>query len=114
MNRLEATVADPQAGEVDYGGVRLAVDAVRGRSAGERVLVLVRPETVELGAESNGSPLVGEVISHTFLGPVTRLKVSFGEGEMTADVSASRADAYPVGMRVGIGFPSGSARLLSL
>ena len=49
MNRLEATVADSQAGEVDYGGVRLAVDAVRGRSAGERVLVLVRPETVELG-----------------------------------------------------------------
>jgi putative spermidine/putrescine transport system ATP-binding protein len=114
MNRLEATVADPQSGEVDYGGVRLAVDAVRGRSSGERVLVLVRPETVELGSASNGSPLVGEVISHTFLGPVTRLKVSFGEGEMTADVSASHADAYPVGMRVGVGFPSGSARLLSL
>jgi putative spermidine/putrescine transport system ATP-binding protein len=114
MNRLEATVADPQAGEVDYGGVRLAVDAVRGRSAGERVLVLVRPETVELGSASNGSALVGEVISHTFLGPVTRLKVSFGEGEMTADVSAARADSYPVGMRVGVGFPSESARLLSL
>jgi putative spermidine/putrescine transport system ATP-binding protein len=114
MNRLEATVADPQSGEVDYGGVRLAVDAVRGRNSGERVLVLVRPETVELGSASNGSPLVGEVISHTFLGPVTRLKVSFGEGEMTADVSASHADAYPVGMRVGVGFPSGSARLLTL
>ncbi len=114
MNRLEATVADSQAGEVDYGGVRLAVDAVRGHSAGERVLVLVRPETVELGPASNGSPLTGEVISHTFLGPVTRLKVSFGEGEMTADVSATRADSYPVGMRVGVGFPSESARLLSL
>ena len=114
MNRLEATVADSQSGEVDYGGVRLAVDAVRGHSAGERVLVLVRPETVELGPASNGSPLTGEVISHTFLGPVTRLKVSFDEGEMTADVSATRADSYPVGMRVGVGFPSESARLLSL
>jgi len=114
MNRLEATVADPQSGEVDYGGVRLAVDAVRGHSAGERVLVLVRPETVELGPASNGAPLTGEVISHTFLGPVTRLKVTFGEGEMTADVSATRADSYPVGMRVGVGFPSASARLLSL
>jgi putative spermidine/putrescine transport system ATP-binding protein len=114
MNRLEATVADPQSGEVDYGGVRLAVDAVRGHSAGERVLVLVRPETVELGPASNGAPLTGEVISHTFLGPVTRLKVTFGEGEMTADVSAARADSYPVGMRVGVGFPSASARLLSL
>jgi putative spermidine/putrescine transport system ATP-binding protein len=114
MNRLEARVTDPQSGEVDYGGVRLAVDAVRGHSAGEHVLVLVRPETVELGPASNGSPLTGEVISHTFLGPVTRLKVTFGEGEMTADVSASRADSFPVGTRVGVGFPSGSARLLSL
>jgi putative spermidine/putrescine transport system ATP-binding protein len=114
MNRLEATVADPQSGEVDYGGVRLAVDAVRGHSTGERVLVLVRPETVELGPASNGAPLTGEVLSHTFLGPVTRLKVTFGEGEMTADVSASRADSFPVGTRVGVGFPSGSARLLSL
>jgi putative spermidine/putrescine transport system ATP-binding protein len=114
MNRLEATVADPQSGEVDYGGVRLAVDAVRGHSAGERVLVLVRPETVELGPAANGASLIGEVISHTFLGPVTRLKVTLDQGEMTADVSASRADSYPVGTRVAVGFPSGSARLLRL
>jgi putative spermidine/putrescine transport system ATP-binding protein len=113
MNRLEATVADPQAGEVDYGGVRVAVDAVRGRSAGERVLVLVRPETVELGSP-NGAGLTGEVISQTFLGPVTRLKVTLDQGEMTADVSASRAESYPVGTRVAVGFPSEGARLLSL
>ena len=114
MNRLEATVADPQSGAVDYGGIRLAVDAVRGHSAGERVLVLVRPETVELGPAANGASLIGEVISHTFLGPVTRLKVTLDQDEMTADVSASRADAYPVGMRVAVGFPSASARLLRL
>jgi putative spermidine/putrescine transport system ATP-binding protein len=114
MNRLEATVADPQSGEVDYGGVRVAVDAVRGRSAGERVLVLVRPETVELGPSNGGAALSGEVISQTFLGPVTRLKVTLDQGEMTADVSASRAESFPVGTRVAVGFPSESARLLSL
>jgi putative spermidine/putrescine transport system ATP-binding protein len=113
MNRLEATVADSQSGEVDYGGVRVAVDAVRGRRTGERVLVLVRPETVELGP-SNGAALTGEVISQTFLGPVTRLKLTLDQGEMTADVSASRAESFPVGTRVAVGFPSGSARLLSL
>jgi putative spermidine/putrescine transport system ATP-binding protein len=113
MNRLEATVADSQSGEVDYGGIRVAVDAVRGRTAGERVLVLVRPETVELGSP-NGAGLIGEVISQTFLGPVTRLKVTLDQGEMTADVSASRAESYPVGTRVAVGFPSESARLLSL
>jgi putative spermidine/putrescine transport system ATP-binding protein len=90
------------------------VDAVRGRTAGERVLVLVRPETVELGPVENGAALSGEVISQTFLGPVTRLKLAVGEGEMTADVSASRAESFPVGTRVAVGFPSGGARLLSL
>ena len=54
------------------------------------------------------------MISHTFLGPVTRLKVALDQGEMTADVSASRAESFPVGTRVAVGFPSGSARLLSL
>src|SRR5215216_3222859 len=48
MNRLEATVSAAAEGEVEYGGSRLAVDAVRGRRIGERVLVLVRPELLEL------------------------------------------------------------------
>ena len=40
------------------------------------MLVLIRPETVELARTANGAALTGEVISHTFLGPVTRLKVT--------------------------------------
>jgi putative spermidine/putrescine transport system ATP-binding protein len=117
MNRLEATVADPKRGEVDYGGTRLAVDAVRGRQGGERVLVLVRPETVELQPSSDGATngaLAGEVLTHTFLGSVTRLKLLAPEGELTADVSASRAEAFPIGTRVTATFPAGSARILSL
>src|SRR5919112_735798 len=54
MNRLEATVLDGQRGEVDHGGVRLTVDAARGRRQGERVLVLVRPELFELSANGAG------------------------------------------------------------
>ena len=46
MNRLEGTVEDD--GVVAYGGGRLAIAAARGRAKGDRVLVLVRPETVEL------------------------------------------------------------------
>ena len=77
MNRLEATVVDPAPGTVEHGGVTLTVDAARGRARGERVLVLIRPETVELGAPRT-APAVrtrsrGEVLTHTFLGPVTRV-----------------------------------------
>jgi putative spermidine/putrescine transport system ATP-binding protein len=117
MNRLEATVADSERGEVDYDGTRLAVDAVRGRARGERVLVLVRPELLELEPSGNGGAsgaLAGEIISQTFLGPVTRLKVAAGAGELTADVSAARASSLPIGTQVSARFPSGGARLLSL
>jgi putative spermidine/putrescine transport system ATP-binding protein len=116
MNRLEASVA--ASGEVDYGGRRLRVDAAHGRAAGERVLVLVRPEVVEVEPAANGDApegaLPGEVISHTFLGSVTRIKVSAGPGELTADVSTTRAETLPVGHRVTASFPAASARLLSL
>jgi putative spermidine/putrescine transport system ATP-binding protein len=115
MNRFESTVTDPDRGEVDYGGIRLAVAAVRGRARGERLLVLVRPETVELTlTEGDGAGLAGEVLSHTFLGPVTRLKVDAPGGQLTADMPVSRAAALPIGMRVRATFPAETARVLSL
>ena len=59
--------------------MRLQVDAARGRPNGERVLVLIRPESLELEAPTNGvgaEPFAGEVLTQTFLGPVTRVKVT--------------------------------------
>src|SRR5207248_1462688 len=79
MNRLEATVVDGSSGAVEHGGIRLTLESARGCRNGERVLVLVRPEALEVeaanGAVADGNVLAGEVITHTFLGPVTRLKV---------------------------------------
>jgi putative spermidine/putrescine transport system ATP-binding protein len=115
MNRIESTVSRDTPGMVDSSGVRLPVAAAQGRRPGERVLLLVRPETVQLeaaGAENGG--LTGEVVSHTFLGSVTRVRVQAGASEWTADVSGERAAAMPVGSRVAIRFPPESAKLLTL
>ncbi len=114
MNRLEGTVEED--GIVAYGGRRLSIAAARGRANGDRVLVLVRPETVDLQpANGDGTDaLTGEIISHTFLGASMRLKIHAGGGELTADVPASRANAYPVGMTVEAHFPGETARVLSL
>jgi putative spermidine/putrescine transport system ATP-binding protein len=115
MNRIESTVADPGTGHVDYDGSAIAVDAARGRPRGERVLVLVRPETVEVEASTSlGNGITVEVVSHTFLGAVTRLRVLAGPTEWTADLSAERAAALPIGSRVSLRFPSASAKLLTL
>jgi putative spermidine/putrescine transport system ATP-binding protein len=115
MNRIESTISRDTPGMVDTNGVRLAVTAAQGRRPGERVLLLVRPETVELeaaGAQNGG--LAGDVLSHTFLGSVTRVHVQAGKSEWTADLSGERAAALPVGSRVAIRFPAESAKLLTL
>jgi putative spermidine/putrescine transport system ATP-binding protein len=114
MNRVEATVADAERGEVELAGARVAVEAARGRRRGEPVLLLVRPETVEVEAAVDGAGLAGEVVSHTFLGAVTRVRVAVGEVEWSADLSSERAGALPVGARVQLRFPATSAQLLSL
>ena len=114
MNRLEGTVVD---GGVQHGATMLQVDAARGRTKGERVLVLVRPETVEV-VHANGSggvnTLVGDVVTQTFLGPVTRLKI-IGDGvDVIADVPTQTALGLPVGTRVAATLPAEGARLLEL
>src|SRR5207248_8884118 len=46
MNRLEATVVDPDRGVVETGRVPLMAAAARGKERVARVLVIIRPETV--------------------------------------------------------------------
>jgi putative spermidine/putrescine transport system ATP-binding protein len=114
MNRFEGTVAD---GGVEHGGTLLQIEAARGRQRGERVLVLVRPETVEV-ERANGSAaantLVGDVVTQTFLGPVTRLKILGAGVDVIADVPTQKALALPVGTRVAATLPAEGVRLLEL
>ena len=117
MNRLVATVGDD--GSIDYGGLKLRVEAARGLPRGERVLCLVRPETVEVvranGTSSDGA-LTGEVVSNTFLGSTSRLRVADDSGErtLTADISTAQGVDLVVGTKVVARFPPDSPRLLSL
>jgi putative spermidine/putrescine transport system ATP-binding protein len=115
MNRLEARVVDGGAGEVEHAGKRLRVDAARGRHEGERVLILIRPEELELHAAGAGNggdnTLAAEVLTQTFLGPVTRLKMT---GGLIADMSTTRASALPVGASVVAHVPADGVQLLTL
>src|SRR4029077_15387159 len=119
MTRRAATVVDPASGDVDHVGIRLQIDAARGRPQGERVLLLIRPEASggeapTNGAVANGNAIHGEVITQTFLGPVTRLKVSGPNTSLIADMSTARAAALPVGATVVAHIPAEGAKLLSL
>jgi putative spermidine/putrescine transport system ATP-binding protein len=114
MNRFEGTVVD---GGVEHAGTTLQIEAARGRPHGERVLVLVRPETVEVDTANGGSrenTLVGDVVTQTFLGPVTRLKILGTGVDVIADVPTQKALALPVGTRVSAALPAEGVRLLEL
>jgi len=114
MNRFEGTVVD---GGVEHGGTTLQIEAARGRPRGERVLVLVRPETVEVGPANGGggsNTLVGDVVTQTFLGPVTRLKILGAGVDVIADVPTQKALSLPVGTRVAAALPVDGVRLLEL
>jgi ABC-type Fe3+/spermidine/putrescine transport system ATPase subunit len=95
MNRLEATVTEE--GDVDFQGTRLRVNDARGHKSGERVLVLVRPETLAVEQSGNGAGLGGEVVAHIFLGATTRVKVDAAGQELSADIPSIRAATLRVG-----------------
>jgi putative spermidine/putrescine transport system ATP-binding protein len=114
MNRLESTVAGP--GALEIGGVRLPVDAAGDRPAGRPVLLLVRPESLDLAPMNGHVPegsLAGSVTAHTFLGPVTRVRVVADAGpELVASVSSAHAHDFAVGQRVTASFAAEAARVL--
>lgn len=118
MNRLESRVAEGD-GAVDINGAIVPVDAVRGRPAGQSVLLLLRPEAITLEA-LNGRPpapggLPGEVTAQSFLGPVTRLRIAAENGsELIANVPSTGAQAFSVRQRVVVRFPPESARVLDV
>ena len=89
------------------------VDAARGLPNGERVLVLVRPETVE--HRSGGrraepgrrrSPARSSRRSSSARSRALRMAGSSGEGELTADLPTTQAQAHAIGDRVSGTFPS--------
>jgi putative spermidine/putrescine transport system ATP-binding protein len=129
MNRIEGTVSaeppDESGGYVESGGFRLPVAAARDCRGGERVLVLIRPEVIELdsldgkahdesGPESSDHRLEGSVVSHTFLGSVTRLNVSSSIGELMVDIPSMAALSLGVGTRVTLDWDAQSPRLIKL
>ena len=119
MNRLTGEVVDGGESIVDCRGLQLRVTAVQGLPRRQRVLVLVRPESVEVTALGDGEApagtLVGQVTSHSFLGAITRIKIAAESGaDLAADVQSARAGAFPIGVRVACRFAAESPSVLKL
>lgn len=119
MNRFEGRVASGARGSVACHGSLLSADMAQSRPDGERVLLLIRPETIELtrlddGATASNGALEGRVRAHTFLGPVTRLNVDSSVGDVVVDTSSARALSLAQGTRVALAWDPSVPRLISL
>ncbi len=116
MNRIEGT-AVPPGGILAVGGTRLPAHAAHGWRENDRVLLLLRPEAIEvvLGAEDEPPPVLkGTVKSQIFLGSVTRLYVATEVGELMVDLGSLRALSCPVGSTVALWWKPEAPRLIGL
>jgi putative spermidine/putrescine transport system ATP-binding protein len=108
-NSFAGTVADGSV--VLPAGARLPARVVAAQPAGSAVRVLVRPGDLQVRTDGGGH-LSGTVLTHSFLGPVTRLSVRLPSGEVVrVDVPSERASATPTGSGVELAVDPGAAML---
>ena len=110
MNELPGTVSGPD--RVDVSGVVVPVSTSGRFSPGEHVIVLVRPEDVEVtpvdgdavASDGGAEGLVGSVVNQTFAGAGTLVHVRLDRLDqlITAHSSSTRADRLVPGTRVAV------------
>ena len=117
MNGFDGRVQAPDLVAVGASERPIGVVEGHGRATGDRVLVLIRPESVNLkeladGATPSDWSFEGRVAMHTFLGSVTRVNLSSDLGDLVADVPSLRALTMPPGTRVAVRVDPVGVRLL--
>ncbi|MBV9278712.1 MAG: ABC transporter ATP-binding protein, partial [Chloroflexi bacterium] len=118
MNLVHGAVVPNGAGRVDAAGVLLPVEDAARLPGGREVVVLIRPESIELDTPAADAPqagaLGGRVAAHTFLGAVTRLSVDTAVGPLFADIPSARALSLGVGTAVTLRWDPTAPGLIAL
>jgi putative spermidine/putrescine transport system ATP-binding protein len=117
MNGFEGLMHADDVVAVGKSGRPMHVTQDHGHASGEKVLVLIRPESIDLEELRDGvappeGVFEGEVLMHTFLGSVTRVALASDLGDLVADVPSIRALTMPPETRVGVHVEAAGIRLL--
>ncbi|MEV6236809.1 ABC transporter ATP-binding protein [Lentzea sp. NPDC051838] len=82
----------------------VTVSAEHDQPSGSDVRVIVRPEDIGVSAHegSTNGKIVGDVLTQSFLGPVTRISVRIGEQILRVDQPSNQAAAYQPGTQVAL------------
>jgi putative spermidine/putrescine transport system ATP-binding protein len=97
-----SVVAKAEGQTVVVNGV--TVPATHDQPSGSDVRVIVRPEDIGVCAHSGDADgkIVGDVLTQSFLGPVTRISVRVGEQVLRVDQPSNSAAAFGPGTRVAL------------
>ncbi|MCX2952689.1 ABC transporter ATP-binding protein [Lentzea sp. NEAU-D7] len=82
----------------------VTVPVTHDQPSGSDVRVIVRPEDIGVSAHDGDvdGKIVGDVLTQSFLGPVTRISVRVGEQVLRIDQPSNTAAAYQPGTRVAL------------
>jgi spermidine/putrescine transport system ATP-binding protein len=112
--RGRLTARDGERCAVNLGGVRCEVpaDTLGAATAGDEVVVALRPECVELTSGGEGGKLGGVVSQTVFVGAEARAIVALDgdAGELVARVSPADLERYARGARVRVDWEPGVAQ----
>ncbi|WP_086668381.1 ABC transporter ATP-binding protein [Lentzea kentuckyensis] len=81
----------------------VSVPATHDQPSGSDVRVIVRPEDIGVSThDGTQGKIVGDVLTQSFLGPVTRISVRVGEQILRVDQPSNQAAAFQPGTQVAL------------
>jgi putative spermidine/putrescine transport system ATP-binding protein len=103
---------------VDCTNVKLSVEDLKNFSSGQSVVVLVRPENIQVQSEqptrSNWNIIQGEIETITFHGAITRLGVNVSGQRVVADITVANTEAVSLNQKIWLSFPSDACQVMTV
>jgi putative spermidine/putrescine transport system ATP-binding protein len=103
---------------VDCTNVKLSVENLKDFSNGQSVVVLVRPENIQVQSEqpkrSNWNIIQGEIETITFHGAITRLGANVSGQRVVADITVANTEAVSLNQKIWLSFPSDACQVMAV
>jgi putative spermidine/putrescine transport system ATP-binding protein len=103
--------------KVNCNNVELVTGSLKGYKEGQAVVVLVRPENVQIVAEhpqqENWNVIPGGIETITFHGAVTRLGVNVNGQRIVADVTISNTTQVSLNQKIWLLFPPEACQVMA-
>jgi putative spermidine/putrescine transport system ATP-binding protein len=103
---------------VDCTKFKLFADGLKDFNRGQSVVVLVRPENIQVQSEqpirSNWNIIEGVIETITFHGAVTRLGVNVSGQRVVADITVANTETVSLNQKIWLSFPSDACQVMAV